>query len=188
MELKGKLVHITRDLKTGGEWITFGVDKVPPEAYSLQEKDLAITVKPYRKKRSLNANAYYWTLIEEISAATGTPKPMCHNLMLRRYGVLDQVDGENLMVFIPDTDEADKKVMNAETYHFRPTSWAKTADDGRTFRAYLVLKGSHEMDTKEMAALIEGAISEAKELGIETLPREEYERMMKSYEEHFTKR
>lgn len=188
MELRGKLVHITREPKAGKEWITFGVDKVPPEAYSLQEKDLAITVKPYRKKRSLNANAYYWALIEEIATATGTPKPMCHNMMLRRYGVLEQVEGENLMVFIPDTDEADNKVMNAETYHFRPTSRTKTADDGRTFRAYLVLKGSSAYDTKEMAALIEGVISEAKELGIEILPREEYERMMKSYEEHFTGR
>ena len=184
MELKGKLVHITRDLKTGGEWITFGVDYVPPEAYSLQEMDLAINVKPFRKKRSLDANAYYWVLIEKISAACGTPKPMLHNLMLQRYGVLEQVDGENLMVFVPDTEEAEKKVLNESMYHLRPTSMTKSAEDGRLFRAYLVMKGSSAYDTAEMSALIEGAISEAKDFGIETLPREEYERMMESYEKH----
>ena len=188
MELKGKLVHITRDLKTGGEWITFGVDFVPPEAYSLQEKDLAITVKPFRKKRSLDANAYYWVLIEKISTAMGTPKPMLHNLMLQRYGVLEQVDGENLMVFIPDTEEAEKKVVNESMYHLRPTSMTKQVEDGRIFRAYLIMKGSSAYNTAEMSALIEGAISEAKELGIETLPREEYERMMASYEKHHAKR
>lgn len=185
MELKGKLVHITRDLKTGGEWITFGVDKVPPEAYSLQEKDLAITVKPYRKKRSLNANAYYWTLIEEIATVSGIPKPMAHNIMLRRYGVLQQVDGQNMAIFVPDTDAAEKQILNASGYHYRPTSKSMVMD-GKPWRVYLIMKGSSEYNTKEMAALIEGAISEAKELGIETLPREEYERMMKSYEEHFT--
>ena len=188
MELKGKLVHITRDLKTGGEWITFGVDFVPPEAYSLQEKELAITVKPFRKKRSLDANAYYWVLIEKIADAIGQAKPVVHNIMLRRYGFLKRVDGETLMIFVPDTDEAEKTALLDEFYHFKPTGMTKLAEDDRVFRAYLVLKGSHEMDTKEMAALIEGAISEAKELGIETLPREEYERMMESYEKHFANR
>lgn len=188
MELKGKLVHITRDLKTGGEWITFGVDFVPPEAYSLQEMDLAINVKKYTKKRSLSANAYYWTLIEKIADAIGQAKPVVHNTMLRRYGFLKRVDGETLMIFVPDTDEAEKTALLDEFYHFKPTGMTKIVDDGRTFRAYLVLKGSHEMDTKEMAALIEKAISEAKELGIETLPREEYERMMASYEKHHANR
>ena len=188
MELKGKLEHITREPKTGKEWITFGVDFVPPEAYSLQETELAISVRKYRKKRSLSANAYYWILIEQISDALGMPKPMCHNVMLRRYGVLKRLDGETLMIFVPDTEEAEKTALLDEFYHFKPTGMTKLAEDDRVFRAYLVLKGSHEMDTKEMAALIEGAISEAKELGIETLPREEYERMMASYEKHHAKR
>jgi len=187
MELRGKLVHITRDLKTGGEWITFGVDFVPPEAYSLQEMDLAINVKKYTKKRSLSANAYYWTLIEKISEALCIPKPACHNLMLRRYGVLEQVEGQNLMVFVPDTEEADAKVRNAEAYHYKLTSMRKVID-GKPWRAYLVLKGSSSYNTAEMAALIEGVISEAKDLGIETLPREEYERMMESYEKHHANR
>ena len=36
------------------------------------------------------------------------------------------------------------------------------------FNCYLVYKQTHDMDTKEMARLIDGAIEAAKELGIET--------------------
>lgn len=188
MELRGELVHITRDLKSGKMWITFGVDEIPPEVNSLQVSPLTITIKKWRAKRSLDANNYYWVLIEKIADAIGQAKPVVHNIMLRRYGTMKQVEGENLMVFVPDTDEAEKTALLDEFYHFKPTGMTKLAEDDRVFRAYLVLKGSHEMDTKEMAALIEGAISEAKELGIETLPREEYERMMASYEKHHAKR
>lgn len=184
MELRGELVHITRDLKSGKMWITFGVEEIPPEVNSLQVMPLTITVKKYRKKRSLDANAYYWQLIEKISAAVGNAKPVVHNMMLRRYGVLKQIDGENLLIFLPDTDEAQKKAFQDEFYHFKPTSLTKIADDGRVFRAYLLLKGSHEMDSQEMSALIDGAVMEAKDLGIETLPPIELERMKKAYEEH----
>jgi hypothetical protein len=40
-----------------------------------------------------------------------------------------------------------------------------------------VYKGSSEYDSREMAVLIDGIISEAKEMGIETLPPREVERL-----------
>ena len=41
-----------------------------------------------------------------------------------------------------------------------------------------------EYNTAEMAALIDGVISEAKDLGSETIPDDEFERMMDQYEKH----
>lgn len=185
MEVKGELVHVTRESKSGKWWVTFGVDAEPKELYPLQVSPLTITIRKYRKKRSLDANAYYWQLIEKISAAVGNAKPVIHNMMLRRYGVLKQIDGENLLIFLPDTDEAQKKAFQDEFYHFKPTSLTKIADDGRVFRAYLLLKGSHEMDSKEMSTLIDGAVMEAKDLDIETVTPDELERMKRAYEEHY---
>ena len=49
------------------------------------------------------------------------------------------------------------------------------------YRTYMMLKGSSEYDTKEMSHLIDGLVSECKEMGIETLPPEELERMMAAY-------
>lgn len=188
MELKGKLVNITRHLGSGQFWITLGVEAIPEGLASLQEKILAITLKQYREKRSLNANAYYWRLVGEMAAYMKHPQQVVHNELLRSYGTLDTVEGENLMIFIPDTFEAEEKVLMQETYHLKPTSMTKITDDGRAFRAYLVIKGSHEYDTQEMSRLIDGAVSEAKQMGLETLPPDEIERMMAAYEEHFAKR
>ena len=44
-----------------------------------------------------------------------------------------------------------------------------------------IFKGSSEYDTREMSVLIDGVISEAKELDIETLPPHEIERMKQKW-------
>lgn len=41
-------------------------------------------------------------------------------------------------------------------------------EDGKRFNCYLVYKDTSKMDTKEFSHLIDGAIEEAKALGIET--------------------
>ena len=50
------------------------------------------------------------------------------------------------------------------------------------------MKGSSEMDPKEMAHLIDGIISEAKELDVEVLPPAELAKMKETYEKHYHKR
>lgn len=57
-------------------------------------------------------------------------------------------------------------------------------EGGILFNCYLVYKDTHKMDTKEMSRLIDGAISEAKELGIETETPEQLEAMKKKWAEY----
>ena len=185
MELKANLEHVTKEAQSGKWWITLAVDGgEPKDLYPLQAGPLAVTIRKWRPRRSLDANAYYWVLLEKIAAVVSDAKPVIHNVMLRRYGVLKRVAGETLMTFILDTPEAERKVLLDEMRHLKPTGLTKIADDGRVFRAYLELKGSHEMDTKEMSTLIDGVVMDAKDLDIETLPPIEIERMKKAYEEH----
>ena len=40
---------------------------------------------------------------------------------------------------------------------------------GKLFKHYRVYKGSSEFDTKEMSIFVDGIVSEAKELGIDTM-------------------
>ena len=58
--------------------------------------------------------------------------------------------------------------------------WMPIRSNG-TFNAYAMIKGSSEYDTKEMSHFIDGIVAEAKELGIETLPPDELESMMKAW-------
>ena len=68
--------------------------------------------------------------------------------------------------YLEDTSEVEKSVLQNETVHMKPTSSVKEGKIGKTFRAYMILKGSHDMDVSEMSALIDGAISECRELGL----------------------
>ena len=54
---------------------------------------------------------------------------------------------------------------------------------GKEFTHYKIFKGSSEYNTKEMAVLIDGIISEAKELDIETLPPVEVERLKEMWKQ-----
>ena len=56
------------------------------------------------------------------------------------------------------------------------------------YRTYMMLRGSHDYDTKEMSTLIDGVVSEAKELGIETMTPDRIKEMMAAYEERYSKR
>ena len=90
-------------------------------------------------------------------------------------------DGQIAYTMLPDTDDTRMRIDEMEECHFAPTSMTRTGKDGVTYRAYKLMKGSHLYDSKEMSALINGTVSDAKELGIETLPPDELERMVNSW-------
>lgn len=127
---------------------------------------LSVEIKRYRRKRSLDANAYYWVLVTKLSGAVGMSNSEVHNMMLRGYGHPEIYEGKGVYLTIPDTDEARKKADNATDYHVFPTSQVRTGDDGIVYRTYKLLRGSHTYNTAEMSRLIEGIISECKHAGI----------------------
>lgn len=146
-----------------------------------QVDGLDVEIKKRRKKRSLDANAYYWKLASEVADALHVSKSYIHNYLLRKYGQIEIIDGQGVYIVLPDTESAQKSVDEAQTYHLMPTSQVKEGKGGIMYRTYMMLKGSSEYDSKEMSCLIEGLIGECREMGIETIPPEELERMMAAY-------
>lgn len=143
---------------------------------SEQEK-IFVEMKRYKQKRSLDANAYYWALIGKIAAATGDSKNHLHNIMLDRYGELDTMPDGSL---IPFCIRDDIDYLEFPYPHLKPTQ--KTLSKGdKLYRWFFQIKGSSEYNTAEMSHLIDGIVSECKEMGIETIPPEEIERMMALY-------
>lgn len=104
--------------------------------------------------------------------------------MLRKYGQALYIGEKIVYIVIPDTDQAAAQVDEAEMYHLKPASQVKVGKDGVMYRTYIMLRGSSDYDTKEMSELIDGLVTEAKQLGVETLPPHELERMMSIYEKH----
>ena len=122
-----------------------------------------------KKRRSLNANSYAWLLITEIANKLRSSKEEIYLQMLKRYGqssVVSIID-QAVPVFM-------KSVKYAEEF-------GKGMTNGKEFTHIKVYMGSSEMDTKEMAILIDGIVSEAEGLGIPTITPTEIERIKEQW-------
>jgi hypothetical protein len=182
-EFTGRIVNMFISYATGKPLLTLECDEHPTRLQEMIEvlrtaESLTIKIGKFRKKRSLDANAYYWLLVGKLAKVLKISIPYCHNLMLRRYGTLEEFDGRPVYIIIQDTDEASEKADEAETYHIKPTAQVKEGNDGLMYRTYLLLKGSHDYDTAEMSDLIEGLVDECKQVGIETATPDEIANML----------
>lgn len=149
---------------------------------------LTITVKKFRKKRSRDANAYYWKLLTELAGKLNISKSVLHNRLLRDYGQPEIIDGKLVYLVLPDSDSCAKIADSAETYHIKPTTQIKVGTDGISYRTYMMLRGSSTYNTLEMSHLINGLVSDCQEQGIATIPPDEFDRMMEIYDRQWKKK
>jgi len=184
VEFVGKFRDVSRDLFSGKCQIVFDADDINLEDINAikDEEQLRITVKKYRKKRSLDANSFYWVLVGKVAESLQISKPHCHNMMLARYGQTEFFGDQVAYTMLPDTEVVTKRMEQMQESHFAPTSQRKMGSDGVMYRAWKLLKPSHEYDSKEFSILLEGLIDEAKSIGVETIPKQELERMMQALE------
>lgn len=116
-------------------------------------------VKEYKHKRSLNANAYYWVLVNKIADALNQSKEFIHLCMLKQYG-------QRYVLCVP----YDTPIENLVKY-YEQDGVRKQGD--RLFKTYNVYLPSSEMNTYEMSKLIDGTVEEAQSMGIETMTPDE---------------
>lgn len=182
MDCRGRITQIAKDFMTGEILVTIALKETSVQAIQLLSaiEDLAITMKRFTKKRSLDANAYYWRLTSQLAEAMHVSKNCMHNMNLRKYGQHLIIDGQTVPVVIRDTDEAAEATLEASTYHIKPTSQVKIGNNGKMYRTYTMMKGSSEYDSYEMAALIDGVVDDCKEVGIETLSPDKQREMIEA--------
>lgn len=135
-----------------------------------------------KKKRSLDSNAYFHVLVAKLAQAQNPPisKARCKNMMIADYGQEEYIDGQ---IVVLKSNLPPEKMCNVEYLH---TSCVKISEEnGKEVYFYKVYRGTHTYDTKEMAKLIDGAIQECKNVGIETLPPSEIAKMNALWEQHY---
>lgn len=179
MKCTGILEQIFIDYVRKKQLITLAVDEDVREEYEkLKDKEkLTVEIKQFRKGRSLNANAYFHVLVGKLADLLKTSKAYMKNLMLQKYGQLAIENDSVVALVIRD----DVDMMEREEIHVRPTSKVRVMDDGKLYRVYLLLRGSHTYNTEEMSVLIDGIVSDCKEQGIETATPDELERMKQQW-------
>lgn len=178
MECTGKLQSVNRDWKSGKIIISFELNEEPTDAINAIAscEKLSITAKKFRQKRSLDANGYCWALMTKIADAINSSKDEVYEEMLQKYGYLYQdEDG-----YIPVTVKSGVDMSKIQGH------WKFFKSNGK-FDSYLMIKGSSEYDSAEMAKFIDRIVEEAKDLGIETATPAELERMKEQWNQYCKK-
>ena len=165
-----------REVKLEGGWLM-----VKPERDDLgkamavvrKHKDRLydLEVKEHRKKRSLDANAYAWVLINKIADALRiTPKEI--------YRQAIQNVGGNYEILPVKSEAAEhfKQVWEAQGLGWPCVDMGKSKIDGyRNLRAYY---GSSTYSTTQMAQLIDILLQDCRALDIEVKSEEEIASIM----------
>ena len=169
-----------REVKLQGGWLM-----VKPEREDLgkamavvrKHKDRLydLEVREHRQKRSLDANAYCWVLINKIADAIRiTPKEI--------YRQAIQNIGGNYEI-IPIKEEAAERfrqIWESQGLGWPCVDMGKSKIQGyRNLRAYY---GSSTYDTRQMSMLIDNLVQDCKALDIETLPPEKLALLMEGWD------
>lgn len=172
MEYVGCMTGASRSFDGSRMIITFEVEKCAEhQIMDMKKQDkLTIRVVKYKKKRSLDANAYAWVLMSKIADAVDTSKDEVYEEMLQKYGCYyEDEDGVIVGTFPEHVD-----VSKIEGH------WKRYKKNGK-FVSYLMIKGSSEYDTSEMSHFVERIVEEARELGIETMTPNEIARLTQEW-------
>lgn len=136
-------------------------------------KQYVMEVKEHRERRSLDANAYFWTLCDKLSEQTGIPKTEIYREAIRNIG------GNNQVVCVP-TKAVDKL---CEGWQHNGLGWltdtAESKLEGCT--NVILYYGSSTYDSKQMARLIDNIVQDCKAVGIETATPQELARLKEEW-------
>lgn len=168
MECTGRFIGASKDWASGNWNIILSINEESAlhEIDAIKDADVDITVKKHRKKRTLDANAYAWVLMQKIAEKVGKSKWEIYLDMLREYSRCF-----THLIVKPNAVDA---VM--EMYR-TAVDLGEITVNGQKGHQLQVYFGSSTFDTKEMAVFIDGIIREAQDLGISTETPEEIARL-----------
>lgn len=166
---RGKVILHTPDV---AEMFKFRATFEPDENYTLVKE---------KKKRSLDANAYAWVMINKIA----------NKVMLTP----EQVYRQQIKDLKPKVDVQIVKTIAVDDYR---RAWSKNhigrdikvlsedvvVGDEDDWSLVQVQYGSSDYDTKEMSKFIECILAECDALGIETKPQEYIDALLGKWDEH----
>ena len=162
-----------------GTWLNLLVDD-PKQARQFvagkKDKPYTVTLKEWRKKRSLDANAYAWVLIHKLAAKLSVSPEEIYRQHIRDIG-------DNAEPILIRTDRVDSFIQK---WKGRGTGWlAEVHSSSREHPDYswvTVYAGSSVFDTAQMSRFIGFIIEDCRENGIEYLTPKELEQMLARWE------
>jgi len=140
------------------------------------KEELKIDIDIARKKRSLDANAYFHVLITEIARVLRLSMDEVKQKMVFDYGtVMSDENGKKVGFKLPVSVKVEDIYKYAKWFDERE-------ENGIKFNCYIIYKRTSELDTAEMTRLIDGVVSECEQLNIPTETPEQIAKMLSLWE------
>lgn len=138
-----------------------------------QGKVYQAELKRHRPRRSLDANAYCWALLDKLSAKLGRPKIELYREQIPNVG------GNCTVVTIPKAEAAALR-KGWERGHL---GWVSEEMECQYpgFTTALFYTGSSDYDSAQMSRLIDLVVEECKAQGIETATPQELARLKEEW-------
>lgn len=160
-----------------GVWLCLKVNEPAPARGFLQNMKKMLydcVLKEHREKRSLDANAYMWVLLDKMAAVLGAEKEELYLEYIKRHGLFKD--------FTLTEDEA---ATFQSAWRMLGTGWPTEQVDYTPDGERLIIRayyGSSRYNTKQMARLIDAVVEDCKNLGIETLPPDKLDAMKEAWD------
>lgn len=161
MKARGRLTSVQVPFRAKYPVISFEIQADPEDLEKYIDKDLDINFSKHRRHRSLDANACLWACIGDIAKVLHQDAWEVYLLMIERYGKFTHILVSPEVVEAVRTQWRETKVVG------------ETTVDGNPMIQMLCYFGSSTYNSAEFASLLDGVISEMKEMGLETPPSEE---------------
>ena len=174
MKVTGKIVGANIDIKTNKPMLMFEVNERSDFELlvdDMRDKDkLSIEVKPYRERRSLDANAYFFVLADKLAEKLNTSKVEIYRNAIKDIGGVSET--------VCVKNQAVERLC--EGWCQNGLGWQTdtfpSKIDGCT--NVILYYGSSTYDTEQMSRLIENIVQDCKAVGIETRTPDEIANML----------
>lgn len=185
-DFTGEIKDLTLDFRTGAAVLSLLVNEKTDVTECFDElngKKISVRIGKHRKKRSLDANGYFWVLCDKLAMATGAKKEDIYRREIKFIG-------GNSEVVCVRAEAADKLRSGWE---HNGIGWVTDVTPSKIDGCVNVILyyGSSTYDTVQMSRLIDSLIEECKAQGIQVITPDEIAEMMSrwsEYEERYTKR
>lgn len=174
------------EYRDGGLWLDLG-SRAIARRMSLEYgekvnsgKRYDVEIKQHRERRSLDANAYFWVLVGKLAEVLRISSTEIYRELIRGIG--------NNFEIVPIKISAVDDFCKA--WEQNGKGWCTERTGSSKWRGYeniIIYYGSSTYDTAQMSRLIDLAIQECQEQGIETMPPDKVALLKENWNEQKNK-
>lgn len=178
LDTTGTITDINIDFKTHKAKISLLLDTKQLDIVEelKNENKLNIELKKHREKRSLDANAYFWKLLQELCELAEIDTIEDYKRRVKELGIFRQfkIEKDNIKTF--------EKMWTAQGIAWFCEIVDTTYIEDTEFKIINAYYGSSSYNSKQMSRLIDGVIQDCKVYEIETKPQNEIDSLLKEWD------